>query len=174
MAPVPSFPHECLSCKYGFIWLLLISLSCCGRHEYQNPLHSYKENRPLSPPPTSLLPIEYPDYLPDMACRLTVLFPNALKGKYLLCDQQMMHVPQMVSDGNKGYSFQSPLWVTVMRKSFFAEAIISHQKLLIASNFSASQRDSAICSCMFSSGALGTRVKCHRIKKPLLEQAGKY
>jgi len=84
MAPVPPFPHECLSCKYGFIWLLFISLSCCGRHEYQNPLHSYKENRPLSPPPTSLLPTEYPDYLPDMACRFTVLFPNALKGKYLM------------------------------------------------------------------------------------------
>jgi len=39
---------------------------------------------------TDLLHIEYLHYSPDMACRPTVLFPNAQKGKY---DQQLMRVP---------------------------------------------------------------------------------
>jgi len=54
-----------------------------------------------APPPFRLLTrlflrIEYPDYLPDMDCMYTVLFPNALEGKYLLCGQRMMRVSQMV------------------------------------------------------------------------------
>ncbi|KAF9444905.1 hypothetical protein P691DRAFT_806431 [Macrolepiota fuliginosa MF-IS2] len=51
------------------------------RREYQNPLYDHAKNRPLSPPPTSLLPIEHPDYSPDMGCRPAVLFPNIRKGK---------------------------------------------------------------------------------------------
>lgn len=51
------------------------------RREYQNPLYDHAKNRPLSPPPTSLLPIEHPDFSPDMGCKPTVLFPNARKGK---------------------------------------------------------------------------------------------
>jgi len=58
------------------------------RREYQNPLYNHKENRPLSPPPTSLLPIEHPDYSPDMTCRPTILFPNAPKGKYSVCAKE--------------------------------------------------------------------------------------
>ena len=42
MAPVPPVPHGCFSCKYGLIWLLFISLSCCGRHEYQDPFYNHK------------------------------------------------------------------------------------------------------------------------------------
>lgn len=51
------------------------------RREYQNPLYDHAKNRPLSPPPSSLLPIEHPDYSPDMGCKPTVLFPNARKVK---------------------------------------------------------------------------------------------
>ena len=52
------------------------------RREYQNALYNHKENRPLTLLPTSLLPIEYPNYSFAMACRSSVLFPNAPKGKY--------------------------------------------------------------------------------------------
>lgn len=62
--------------------LMFFSLSRGVRREYQNPLYNHKENRPLSPPPTSLLPIEHPDYSPDMTCRPTILFPDASKGKH--------------------------------------------------------------------------------------------
>ncbi|KXN83297.1 hypothetical protein AN958_01630 [Leucoagaricus sp. SymC.cos] len=51
------------------------------RREYANPLYNHRENRPLSPPPSSLLPIEHPDYSPDVGCKPTVLFPNAQKAK---------------------------------------------------------------------------------------------
>jgi len=56
--------------------------------EYQNALYNYKENRPLTPVSTSLLPIEYLDYSPDMACRPTVFFPNVQKGKYSVCTNE--------------------------------------------------------------------------------------
>jgi len=52
------------------------------RREYQNALYNHKENRPLTLLSTSLLPIKYPNYSLAMACRPTVLFPNAPKGKY--------------------------------------------------------------------------------------------
>ena len=90
-----------LSCKYGLIWFLFISLSCGVPREYQNPLYSHKENRPLTLLPTSLLPIEHL-YSFDITWRPTVLFPNALKGKYLVCTKEgpkVMRVPQRVSDG---------------------------------------------------------------------------
>jgi len=74
-------------CVVAFLLLceLFVSLRCGVRHEYQNSLYNYNKNRlqPLSPPHVSLrlfLRIEYPDYLPDMACMHTVLFPNALEG----------------------------------------------------------------------------------------------
>ncbi|KAF5349263.1 hypothetical protein D9756_009469 [Leucocoprinus leucothites] len=51
------------------------------RREYHNPLYDHKKNRPLSPPPQSLLPIEHPDYSPPVGCKPTVLFPGAPKGK---------------------------------------------------------------------------------------------
>lgn len=51
------------------------------RREYQNPLYNHAKKRPLSPPPSSLLPIEHPDYSPDIGCGPTVLFPEARKGK---------------------------------------------------------------------------------------------
>ena len=68
-----------LSCE------LFVSLRCGVCHKYQNSLYNYNKNRlqPLSPPHVSLrlfLCIEYPDYLPDMACMHMVLFPNALEG----------------------------------------------------------------------------------------------
>jgi len=55
------------------------------RREYQNPHHNHKEN--WQPLPTSLLSIEHPDYSPDVACRPTVLFPNAPKGIYPVCKE---------------------------------------------------------------------------------------
>jgi len=61
-----------------------ISFSCGVRREYQNPLDDHK-TKPL---PTSLLPIEYPDYSLDVACRPTVLFPNIPKEKYLICTKK--------------------------------------------------------------------------------------
>ncbi|KAJ3571126.1 hypothetical protein NP233_g3963 [Leucocoprinus birnbaumii] len=51
------------------------------RREYQNPLYNHRENRPLSPPPQSLLPIEHPEYSPPVGCQPTVLFPGAPKAK---------------------------------------------------------------------------------------------
>ena len=56
------------------------------RREYQNPLYNHKKNWP--PLPTSLLSVEHPDYSLDVACTPTVLFPNAPKGKYLVCTKE--------------------------------------------------------------------------------------
>ena len=93
-----------LPCQCGLIWFLFTSLSCGVHCEYQNPLHNHKENWPLTPLPTSLLPIEYPDYLLAIACRPTVLFPNA--PEYILYvqkrDQRLMRVPHRVCEGAKG------------------------------------------------------------------------
>ena len=67
------------------------------RREYQNAHHNHKENWP--PLPTSLLSIEHPDYLPDVACRTTVLFPNVPKGKYLVCTKEGPTVDVSTSKG---------------------------------------------------------------------------
>jgi len=66
-----------------------MSLRCGVRYEYQNSLYNYKKNQlqPLLPSHMSLhlfLHIEYPDYLPDIACMHVVLFPNALEGISLM------------------------------------------------------------------------------------------
>ena len=76
-----------------------LSFSRGVRREYQNPLYNHKENRPLSPPPTSLLPIEHPDYSPDMTCRPTILFPKAPKGKYSLRAKEESRVDTSTSKG---------------------------------------------------------------------------
>jgi len=64
------------------------------RREYQNLHHNYKGNWP-----TSLLSIEHPDYSPDVACRPTVLFPNAPKGIYLVCTKEGPTVDVSTSKG---------------------------------------------------------------------------
>jgi len=76
-----------------------LSFSRGVRREYQNPLYNHKENRPLSPPPTSLLPIEHPDYSPDITCRPTILFPNAPKGKHSVCAKEESRVGANASKG---------------------------------------------------------------------------
>jgi len=65
--------------------------------EYQNPHHNHKEN--WQPLPTSFLSIQHPDYSPDVACRPTVLFPNVLKGKYLVCTKEGPTVDVSTSKG---------------------------------------------------------------------------
>jgi len=77
------------SCKYGLIWLVFISLTCCMRRKYQNPHHNH-----WPPLPTPLLSIQHPDYSPDVACRPTVLFP-----KYLVCTKEGPTVNASTSKG---------------------------------------------------------------------------
>jgi len=64
------------------------------RREYQNLHHNHKGNWL-----TSLLSIEHPDYSPDVACRPTVLFPNAPKGIYPVCTKQGPTVDVSTSEG---------------------------------------------------------------------------
>jgi hypothetical protein len=47
------------------------------RRTYQNPLYNHAADRPLSPPPASLLPIDHPEYSPPIHCTPKLLFPAA-------------------------------------------------------------------------------------------------
>ena len=78
---------------------LCLSFSRGVRRKYQNPLYNHKKDRPLSPLPTSLLPIEHPDYSPDMTCRPTILFPKAPKGKYSVRAKEESRVDASTSKG---------------------------------------------------------------------------
>ncbi|KAF9041620.1 hypothetical protein BJ165DRAFT_298990 [Panaeolus papilionaceus] len=47
------------------------------RRSYPNPMWNHAENRPRSPPPTSLLPIDHPEYSPPVHATPKLLFPEA-------------------------------------------------------------------------------------------------
>ncbi|KAF9524346.1 hypothetical protein CPB83DRAFT_910000 [Crepidotus variabilis] len=53
------------------------------RRTFQNPYFNHAEDRPMSPPPASKLPIDHPEYSPSLMCPPKVLFPTARgrKGK---------------------------------------------------------------------------------------------
>jgi len=92
--------------------LLFISFSC---REYQIPLYNHKEKRP--PLPTSLLPIEYPNYSPATVCRSTVLFPNAPKGNYPVCTNEGSTVDASTSKSYRDFGRQGLLLEIAMMKT---------------------------------------------------------
>ncbi|KAF8157197.1 hypothetical protein B0H34DRAFT_658315 [Crassisporium funariophilum] len=75
------------------------------RRTYANPLYNHAQDRPLSPPPGSKLPIEHPDYSPTMHCTPKLLFPDARmkKGK-----KAAASVPHAMSTRNKASRQRSP------------------------------------------------------------------
>ncbi|KAF6752946.1 hypothetical protein DFP72DRAFT_432173 [Ephemerocybe angulata] len=48
---------------------------------YQNPMYNHVEDRPLTPPPNSKLPVEHPLYSPDPTIKPKLLFPEAHKKR---------------------------------------------------------------------------------------------
>ncbi|KAF4616647.1 hypothetical protein D9613_008321 [Agrocybe pediades] len=51
------------------------------RRTYQNPMYNPKTKRAYSPPPESRLPMDHPDYSPDINCAPKLLFPSVRQGK---------------------------------------------------------------------------------------------